>query len=103
MRGINEYNTVTSWKQLLDIHMPPYYDSIYKGVGTIMISYSSLNGVKMHANRHLITDFLKNTLKFKVQNFRFPIKMQRLRLGSSNILSQQASFILPSVSYYRIL
>lgn len=31
-----------------------------------MVSYSSWNGVKMHANRDLVTGFLKNTLKFKV-------------------------------------
>jgi beta-glucosidase len=69
IRGINEYNTVSSWNDLLDIHMPPYYDSIFKGVGTVMISYSSLNGVKMHANRDLVTGFLKNALNFQVQTF----------------------------------
>lgn len=51
---------------LLSIHMPAYSDSIIKGVSTVMVSYSSWNGVKMHANRDLITGFLKNTLKFKV-------------------------------------
>ncbi|RDX70467.1 hypothetical protein CR513_50284, partial [Mucuna pruriens] len=30
--------------------MPAYYNSIHKGVATIMVSYSSLNGQKMHAN-----------------------------------------------------
>ncbi|GER26975.1 glycosyl hydrolase family protein [Striga asiatica] len=65
MKGINENNTLTKRHDLLRIHMPPYYTSIIKGVGTIMISYSSWNGVKMHANRDLITGFLKNTLKFR--------------------------------------
>ncbi|KVI09462.1 Glycoside hydrolase family 3 [Cynara cardunculus var. scolymus] len=64
-RGINENNTVTDVRGLLSIHMPPYYDSIRKGVSTIMVSYSSWNGVKMHRNRNLITGFLKNTLKFR--------------------------------------
>ncbi|KAF8009360.1 hypothetical protein BT93_J0376 [Corymbia citriodora subsp. variegata] len=64
-RGINENNTVTDWHGLLSIHMPGYYKAIIEGVSTIMVSYSSWNGVKMHANRLLITDFLKNTLKFK--------------------------------------
>ncbi|KAI3721896.1 hypothetical protein L2E82_32915 [Cichorium intybus] len=63
-RGINENNTVSDFHDLLSIHMPPYYDAIRKGVSTIMVSYSSLNGVKMHRNRQLITGFLKNTLKF---------------------------------------
>ncbi|KAL2945560.1 Beta-glucosidase BoGH3B [Bienertia sinuspersici] len=63
--GINENNTLISYKGLLDIHMPAYYDSIRKGVSTVMVSYSSWNGVKMHANRNLVTGFLKNKLKFK--------------------------------------
>ncbi|KAG8645528.1 beta-glucosidase BoGH3B isoform X1 [Manihot esculenta] len=64
-KGINENNTVTDKHGLLSIHMPAYSDSIIKGVSTIMVSYSSWNGDKMHANRELITGFLKNTLKFK--------------------------------------
>ncbi|CAA0841450.1 Glycosyl hydrolase family protein [Striga hermonthica] len=64
-KGINENNTIVSWSELESIHMPPYLDAISKGVGTVMISLSSLNGVKMHANRLLITDYLKNKLKFK--------------------------------------
>lgn len=65
IRGINENNTVIDRHGLLSIHMPPYLDSVIKGVGTIMTSYSSLNGVKMHANHELITNFLKGTLKFR--------------------------------------
>jgi len=65
-RGINENNTVTDWHGLLSIHMPGYYKAIIEGVSTIMVSYSSWNGMKMHANRLLVTDFLKNTLKFRV-------------------------------------
>ncbi|XP_062095844.1 uncharacterized protein LOC133801615 isoform X1 [Humulus lupulus] len=64
-KGINEYDTVISKDELLDIHMPAYYDSISKGVATVMVSYSSWNSIKMHANRDLITGYLKNTLKFQ--------------------------------------
>ncbi|KDO48684.1 hypothetical protein CISIN_1g040637mg [Citrus sinensis] len=64
--GINENNTVIDMHGLLSIHMPAYSDSIIKGVSTIMVSYSSWNGEKMHANRELVTGFLKGTLKFKV-------------------------------------
>ncbi|KAL9422502.1 hypothetical protein AB3S75_034720 [Citrus x aurantiifolia] len=63
--GINENNTVIDMHGLLSIHMPAYSDSIIKGVSTIMVSYSSWNGEKMHANRELVTGFLKGTLKFK--------------------------------------
>lgn len=65
VKGINENDTIINWKGLLDIHMPAYLDAIEKGVGTIMASYSSWNGVKMHANHNLLTKYLKGTLKFK--------------------------------------
>ncbi|KAK9279686.1 hypothetical protein L1049_013366 [Liquidambar formosana] len=64
-KGINENNTVIDWHGLLSIHMPAYYHSIIKGVSTIMVSYSSWNGEKMHANRDLVTNFLKGTLRFR--------------------------------------
>ncbi|KAG8391045.1 hypothetical protein BUALT_Bualt01G0147100 [Buddleja alternifolia] len=64
-KGINENNTLTDMHGLLSIHMPAYYDAIIKGVSTVMVSYSSWNGKKMHANRELITGFLKGTLNFK--------------------------------------
>lgn len=64
-KGINENNTVISFHGLLSIHMPGYYNSIIRGVSTVMVSYSSWNGIKMHANRNMVTGFLKNTLKFR--------------------------------------
>lgn len=66
VRGIDENNTVIDYKGLVSIHMPAYLDSIRKGVATVMVSYSSWNGQKMHANHDLITGFLKNKLKFRV-------------------------------------
>ncbi|KAI5323348.1 hypothetical protein L3X38_032420 [Prunus dulcis] len=65
IKGINENNTVIDMHGLMSIHMPAYYHSIIKGVSTIMVSYSSWNGKKMHANHELVTRFLKDTLKFK--------------------------------------
>ncbi|CAI9105900.1 OLC1v1004924C1 [Oldenlandia corymbosa var. corymbosa] len=65
VKGIDENNTVIDFKGLLHIHMPAYYSSIIQGVSTIMVSYSSWNGQKMHSNHMLITKFLKGYLKFK--------------------------------------
>ncbi|XP_073133620.1 uncharacterized protein [Henckelia pumila] len=65
VNGINENNTIIDWDGLLRLHMPGYYHSIIKGVSTVMVSFSSWNGVKMHANRNLITNFLKGTLRFR--------------------------------------
>ncbi|KAL9171543.1 hypothetical protein ABFS82_04G216000 [Erythranthe guttata] len=63
--GVDESNTVIDYDKLLKIHMPAYFDSIKKGVATVMVSYSSWNGKKMHANHDLVTGFLKNKLKFR--------------------------------------
>ena len=64
--GINENNTVLSFHDLMRIHMPPYYDAVIKGVSSVMISYSSWNGVKMHENKFLITQILKDKMRFRV-------------------------------------
>uniref|UniRef100_A0A7N0RHQ9 Beta-glucosidase n=1 Tax=Kalanchoe fedtschenkoi TaxID=63787 RepID=A0A7N0RHQ9_KALFE len=64
-KGINENNTVIDRHGLLSIHMPGYYESVIKGVSTVMVSYSSWNGLKMHANKELVTGFLKDTLRFR--------------------------------------
>lgn len=63
--GVDEGNTVVSYDELVNIHMKAYPEAIAKGVATIMASYNSWNGVKMHANKHLLTDVLKGQLGFK--------------------------------------
>uniref|UniRef100_A0A8I6ZAC6 Glycoside hydrolase family 3 N-terminal domain-containing protein n=1 Tax=Hordeum vulgare subsp. vulgare TaxID=112509 RepID=A0A8I6ZAC6_HORVV len=63
--GINENNTIINREGLMNIHMPAYKNAMDKGVSTVMISYSSWNGVKMHANQDLVTGYLKDTLKLK--------------------------------------
>lgn len=65
-KGINENNTIIDYNDLMGIHMPGYYNAIIKGVATIMVSYSSWNGKKMHANQQLVTAFLKDKLHFRV-------------------------------------
>ena len=50
---------------LRTIHLPGYVAAIKAGVGTIMVSYSSWNGEKMHGNRRLLTDMLKGELGFE--------------------------------------
>ncbi|KAL3701533.1 hypothetical protein R1sor_019555 [Riccia sorocarpa] len=63
--GINAANTVIDYQDLVKIHMSQYLDAIRKGVSTIMLSYSSWNGIKMHANKFLVTNVLKYGLKFQ--------------------------------------
>ena len=47
------------------IHLAPYIDAINAGVGSIMPSYSSVNGVKCSANKYLLTTVLKEELGFE--------------------------------------
>ncbi|HVP00357.1 MAG TPA: glycoside hydrolase family 3 N-terminal domain-containing protein [Bryobacteraceae bacterium] len=47
------------------IHLQGYLTTVPEGVGTIMPSYSSWNGVKVSASRHLLTELLKNEVGFQ--------------------------------------
>lgn len=46
------------------VHLPPYVAAIDAGARSIMVSYSSWNGDKMHGQAYLITDVLKGELGF---------------------------------------
>ncbi|KAM0871783.1 hypothetical protein ACQ4PT_039159 [Festuca glaucescens] len=65
VNGINENNTIINQEGLMNIHMPAYLNAMKMGVSTVMISYSSWNGKKMHENGDLINGYLKGTLNFK--------------------------------------
>ncbi len=45
-------------------HLPPYIAAIAAGAKNIMVSYSSWGGLKMHAQKYLLTDLLKWELGF---------------------------------------
>ncbi|HEX6292398.1 MAG TPA: glycoside hydrolase family 3 N-terminal domain-containing protein [Herpetosiphonaceae bacterium] len=62
--GDDQGNTQISEAELRRLHVVPYVDAIQKGVGSVMISYSSWNGQKLHGHRYLITDVLKGELGF---------------------------------------
>ncbi|HXR77187.1 MAG TPA: glycoside hydrolase family 3 N-terminal domain-containing protein [Bryobacteraceae bacterium] len=47
------------------IHLQGYLSTIPEGVGSIMPSYSSWNGVKCSADKHLLTDILKDQMGFQ--------------------------------------
>jgi beta-glucosidase len=46
------------------LHLAPYRPAIDAGVASVMVSYSSWNGVKCTANKQLLTDVLKGELGF---------------------------------------
>ena len=47
-----------------EIHLPGYIAAIKAGAGSVMASYNSWNGNKVHGVKYLLTDVLKNELKF---------------------------------------
>ena len=63
--GDDQGNTVLNETQLREIHLPGYIDAIEANVGTVMASYSSWNGVKMHGHEYLLTTVLKEELGFE--------------------------------------
>jgi beta-glucosidase len=63
--GIDQGNDVCDEATIRKLYLPPYQAVIKAGVGSIMVSYSSWNGRKMHGNKYLLTDVLKGELGFK--------------------------------------
>jgi beta-glucosidase len=62
--GTDQGNTELSEADLRSIHLPPFAEAVRRNVGSVMISYSSWNGVKMHGQQYLITTVLKGELGF---------------------------------------
>ncbi len=62
--GHDQGNTECDEATLRRLFLPPYKAAVDAGVGSVMVSYSSWNGQKMHGNRFLITDVLKGELGF---------------------------------------
>ena len=63
-RGIDQGNTILSLEDLLEQHGQGFYTAIDAGVQTIMASFNSWNGDKIHGNKYLLTDILKNQMGF---------------------------------------
>ena len=62
--GRDQGDNAASEKELREIHGAGYPAAIAAGVQTVMASYSSWQGVKMHGHRGLLTDVLKGRMKF---------------------------------------
>ena len=64
-RLLDQGDTRISEAELRRIHLPGYISAIKAGAGSIMVSYSSWNGVKLSASKRLLTDILKQELGFQ--------------------------------------
>jgi beta-glucosidase len=64
MNGVNAGDTSGDETALRALHLTPYQAVVNAGVGSIMASYSSWQGTRMHANMAMITGVLKGDLGF---------------------------------------
>jgi beta-glucosidase len=63
--GIDQGDVIASEAEIREIHLAPYYEAIEADVDTIMISYSSISGIKMHGSDYWINDVLKDEMGFR--------------------------------------
>ena len=62
--GIDKGDTIGSAEDLKDIHAFPYHAAIENDVQTVMASFSSVNGEKMHGSKMLLTEVLRDEMGF---------------------------------------
>ncbi len=62
--GKDQGDAQLSELELRDIHGAGYAPALQAGTQTVMASFSSWNGVKMHGNKSLLTDVLKQRMGF---------------------------------------
>lgn len=62
--GIDRGDAVISDEELRALHMPGFLDAIDAGTVSIMASFSSVNGEKVHGSKGILTDLLKGELGF---------------------------------------
>lgn len=62
--GVDQGNTVVSESELRNIHAQGYISALGAGAQTVMASYNSWNGSKLHGNQYLLTDVLKQQMGF---------------------------------------
>jgi beta-glucosidase len=63
-QGVDQGDVNGDIEALKTIHAAPYPAAIGAGVETVMASFNSINGVKMHGNKSLLTDVLRGELGF---------------------------------------
>jgi beta-glucosidase len=62
--GTDQGNAQISESDLRAVHLPPFQAAVQRGVGSIMVSFSSWNGQKLHGHQYLLTTVLKGELGF---------------------------------------
>ena len=64
LNGVDQGNTVVSDVELREIHGHPYFQALDACAQTVMASFNSINGSKMHGDKDLLTGILKDKMQF---------------------------------------
>jgi len=64
MGGIDQGDAPIDEATMRAVHLPPFKAAIEAGAMAIMVSYSSINGAKMSASSHWLTDVVKGEFGF---------------------------------------
>ena len=64
LRGVDQGNTIISEMGLRQLHGYPYFDALDACAQTVMASFNSWNGQKLHGYKELLTDVLKQDMQF---------------------------------------
>ena len=62
--GIDKGDTIVTEQELRNIHAFPYKQAFQNDVQSVMASFSSVNGTKMHENKPYLTDMLRDEMNF---------------------------------------
>ena len=62
--GVDRADNVSTEAELRDVHGAGYFTALEAGVQTVMTSFSSWQGLKMHGNGGLVTEVLKGRMGF---------------------------------------
>lgn len=62
---LDQGDTLIDEDELRSVHVHPFHASIAAGALTVMASYNSWNGQKLHGHRYLLTDVLKGEMNFE--------------------------------------
>jgi len=65
LNGRDQGDTLVSEAELSSVHGAGYPPAIKAGAMIVMASFNSWNGVKLHSDRHLLTEVLKSRLGFQ--------------------------------------
>ena len=64
INGVDQGDAIVSEAELREIHGYPYFQALDACAQTVMASFNSINGSKMHGDKRLLTGILKDQMQF---------------------------------------